>query len=153
LPFWAYCADKWKVWDDRHQLRAEAVHRYRQGGDIGKWWIDEPELIKTAKAVQAMHVESDTWEEAIADHLSKLQKPQDGVTISEIFEQALGIWDKSKWSQNARTRIGVCLQNLGWDWKQRREAGERVRRYYKTPPEPQPEEAKPKPLWAPAAAD
>src|SRR4029077_10829833 len=31
LPFWAYCAKTREIWADRHQLWAEAVHRYRGG--------------------------------------------------------------------------------------------------------------------------
>jgi hypothetical protein len=66
---------------------------------------------------------------------------------TDFFRSLLGVIDKSKWTQAARSRIGGCLQNLGWDWKQKREAGERVRRYY---PLKSPGLERSKQLWAPA---
>jgi predicted P-loop ATPase len=142
LPFWAYCTKSDEIWRDRDQLWAETVARYRAGGKAQQWWIgnDEPELMEIAKRVQASHVEADIWEEPIAEYLEKGLVQTNGVTIGEILDHALGVVDKSKWNQSARIRIGSCLQKLGWDWKQLRENGERVRRYFRVE---QPKEGRP----------
>jgi len=128
-PFLSGTIDTEALWNDRHMLWAEAVHRFRIGD---RWWIAEPELIAIAEGEQAKYQETDAWDSAIADYIRKLTpaKQSDGVTTADVLSYALQIDDKAKWDRAKQMRIGACLRKLGWAPRQQREAGEQVRRYF-----------------------
>lgn len=108
---------------DRDQLWAEAVARYNRGE---KWWLDTPELVRAAAQEQGDRYEGDPWE----DPISTWTEGRDSIAIDEILIQCL---DKLKgnWTQFDRTRVGRCLQALGWE---RFKAGPRNSRQWRYRP-------------------
>ena len=140
-PFKSGEIDTQKIWQDRHQLWAEATHRYNAGE---KWHIDESELIETAEGEQAKYREADVWENVIAEHLEKkmtqlgldiatahtrsftietrkdyIEKTNVGVTTASILTGVLNkeIGDVTNPDQQ---RVGKTLRALGWRREQLR---------------------------------
>jgi hypothetical protein len=69
---------------DRDQLFAEAVARYRRGEH---WWPDREFEQEHIKAEQAARYEGDPWEQPIADYLNKLHEKK--TTILHVALHAL----------------------------------------------------------------
>jgi predicted P-loop ATPase len=159
-PFRCGAIDTPALWNDRHQLWAEAVHRFR-GGE--KWHIDEPELIKLAKYEQAKYQETDAWDVAILEYLKIVKavlktkaetadlkiadlsvdsKSRDeainaantGVTTTEILTEKLGkrLADIENRDQQ---RVGNILRRLGWRRKQIGKGPMRGKTHFLPPPE------------------
>jgi putative DNA primase/helicase len=98
---------------DRDQLFAEAVARYH---NKAAWYLDDPELVKLAKAAQDARYQEDAWEAPIAEWLNK--NGRQTVTVAGMLTEALDINDKSKWNRADQMRVGICLRHLGWERKQ-----------------------------------
>lgn len=68
--------------EDRDQLFAEAVHRYRADA---QWWPDKDFEITCIMPEQEARYEVDAWEDSIRDHL----KLHSQVTIGQMAREAL----------------------------------------------------------------
>jgi predicted P-loop ATPase len=133
---------------DRDQLWAEAVARYRKGAI---WWLDEPELVASAKAEQNERYQSDAWDARIDRWLAierrrvnhgygsfddwrdeEVERPAPliDVSVGEILEGALGI-EPARWTKADQMRIGAYLKTRCWERYQTRKAGFREWRYRK----------------------
>jgi predicted P-loop ATPase len=96
---------------DRDQLWAEAAARYRQGEH---WWLEEPKLIASAAEEAEKRFEVDPWEEPIGVYLNANHFRGQGVTISELLQNALHIpVDRREHRHN--TRVGKILRRLQWE--------------------------------------
>jgi predicted P-loop ATPase len=118
---------------DRDQLWAEAVARFK-GGE--PWWLDTDQLETAAKEQQAERYAGDAKDDLIAAWVE--HKPY--VTIGEVLEGALGVHDRSRWSQAEQNTVARCLIALGWERKQVRVGTRREWRYVRPPLAPQPTE-------------
>jgi predicted P-loop ATPase len=116
---------------DRDQLWAEAVALYR-GGAI--WWLDEPELVASAKAEQDQRYYADAWDARIdrwlvyerrhvnhgygsfddwRDDEVERQNPLTDVSVGEILEGALGI-ELARWTRADQMRVTAYLKARNW---------------------------------------
>jgi predicted P-loop ATPase len=91
---------------DRDQLFAEAVARYREGVE---WWPDKDFERQYIMPEQAARYESDAWEENIGSYLRTKTK----VTVGEIARGALCIETPRIGTADQR-RITAALDRLGW---------------------------------------
>jgi predicted P-loop ATPase len=111
---------------DRDQLWAEAVWRFKQGE---KYWPTTDEEKERCRAEQDRRFDSDLWEELVAGWIEVTELP-DGVTLNRILEDALHI-EISRRGQPEKNRLVKVLQRLGWEQGgQRRVEGEKCRLYY-----------------------
>jgi len=113
---------------DRDQLWAEAVHLYREGA---RWWVEEDEL-EIFKLEQELRYVGDAYEDRIASYL--IGKTM--TTMEQILSDCLKL-EISKWTRAEQTRVGECLQALGWE-KRRYSNGNRG--YFYAPREREPGE-------------
>lgn len=105
----------------RDQLFAEAVERFNRGET---WWH-----IPFASDHQEASYVGDTWESYISKWLDKQYHGSDyAVTTSEILEHALHI-ESGRHTRSDQTRVGNVLGRMGWQVKQLRRFGIRVRVY------------------------
>jgi putative DNA primase/helicase len=133
---------------DRDQLWAEAVARYREGAI---WWLDEPELIASAKAEQDQRYQADAWDSRIDRWLTferrrinhgyagyedwrdgevERTSPLSDVSVGEILEGALGI-EPARWTKADQMRVGAYLKIRRWKRYQARRDSVREWRYRK----------------------
>lgn len=116
---------------DRDQLWAEAVALYREGAI---WWLDEPELVASAKAEQDQRYYADAWDTRIdrwlvyerrqvnrgygscddwRDEEVERQNPLTDVSVGEILEGALGI-ELARWTRVDQMRVTAYLKARNW---------------------------------------
>jgi predicted P-loop ATPase len=108
-------ADVKAVERDRDQLWAEAVHWY--GGGY-KWWLP-PSLEKIAAEIQGDYLETDAWDDKIADWLAGRTETTGaelltgclGYALSPSDGAALGVPVASRADQ---MRVANCLKRAGW---------------------------------------
>lgn len=133
---------------DRDQLWAEAVARYRDGAI---WWLDEPELIASAKAEQDQRYHADAWDARIdrwlvyerrrvnhgygnyddwRDEEVERPAPLTDVSVGEVLEGALGI-EAGRWTKADQMRVGAYLKTRHWERYQARSGALREWRYRK----------------------
>jgi predicted P-loop ATPase len=91
---------------DRDQLFAEAVRRYRQGD---KWWPTRDFERRCIIAEQAARYEGDAWEEIITGYLKKHPR----VTIGQVAREGIGI-EAPRIGTADQRRIAAVLEQLGW---------------------------------------
>lgn len=116
--------------EDRAQLWAEAVARYKAGE---AWWLqrnsEDDEAIEQGRSEQEARVKQDPWYVPISDYL----KTRDDVSIEEILREGLGI-PLERWSMSEKTRIGFYLKKQGRVWeKYRAKSAGREWRYRRRP--------------------
>ena len=116
---------------DRDQLWAEAVARYRHGAI---WWLDEPELVASAKAEQDQRYHADAWDARIdrwlvyerrrvnhgygkyddwQDEEVERSSPLTDTTVGEILQDALDV-EPSRWTRADQMRVTAYLKARGW---------------------------------------
>ena len=131
---------------DRDQLWAEAVARFKDGA---LWWLEDKELLKSAREEQDKRYQSDAWDgliehwlthelRVVGDSFSSLDpprresvlrhKPLRDVSVGEILEEAIGA-EPARWSRTDQMRVSGYLKKKGWERYQRREGDEREWRY------------------------
>jgi predicted P-loop ATPase len=131
---------------DRDQLWAEAVARFNDGAI---WWMEDKELLKSARDEQDKRYQSDAWDGLIEHwltHESRIvgdsyasfdpprresvprREPLRDVSVGEILEEAIGA-EPTKWSRIDQMRVSSYLKKSGWERYQRREDGAREWRY------------------------
>ncbi len=106
---------------DRDQLWAEAVERFRTGE---KWYLVSRYEIKLAEEQQAQRFVNDAWEETIGAAL----KNRNEVSIEEVLRDCLGK-PKDTWTNGDKIRVGKCLKSLGWKSCRGMIGGVRATRY------------------------
>jgi putative DNA primase/helicase len=99
-----------KLQDDRDQLMAEALHRYRLGEP---WWITDQALIKAAIEEQEARLEIDIWEEIIAYWLEENEHPEI-VTYEFVAKRILSL-SSDKLSVFNSKRIANALTKAGYE--------------------------------------
>lgn len=101
----------------RDQIWAEAVHRYRAGE---RYWI----MPERAADEQEARYQSDSWEEVIIGWLSgqaasehyaaNLVGPIDKISTTELMQYALRI-EIGKHTRQDQMRVGAIMRRLGWE--------------------------------------
>jgi putative DNA primase/helicase len=96
---------------DRDQLFAEAVHRFKAGET---WWVMPVEETVVEQESRRYH---DEWEQSVwayvKDHTS-------GVTITEVADKALQI-DVARLDVMAQRRVTKILKGFGWEFTAERQ--------------------------------
>lgn len=118
--------------EDRDQLWAEALHKYRAGI---RWWLEDADLIKEAADEQSARYVEDVWQEKVVEYAETLADliisgtKACSVSIPEIL-QRMGI-EVPRQDQAAANRVARCLQRAGWERKRIGPRSEREWRYQK----------------------
>ena len=99
---------------DRDQLLAEAVTSWRAGGALSL----PPEVWGEAAEEQAARVESDPWEDKVAETI----RGEKEITVVRVLTVGLGL-ELGKVTQREQSRVARCLVRLGWERFQRRDPG------------------------------
>jgi predicted P-loop ATPase len=94
---------------DRDQLFAEAVARYRKGE---AWWPDVVFESEHARREQEARYVEDAWEQPIETYLANNQR----VTILRVATEALNM-EAGRVGRADQNRIAAALQRLGWERK------------------------------------
>lgn len=117
--------------EERDQLWAEALHRYRAREP---WWV-MPEERLVFEAEQDARYVGDAWEAKIVSWLEGKGKDQpapiQSASTTEIMAWALSL-EPAKWAQAEQIRIGNIMERIGWD-RRRDTTGARQWRYYRPP--------------------
>jgi putative DNA primase/helicase len=105
-PVWCNHIDLEALANDRDQLLAEAVHRYRQ---------NEPMLLNQeaqgiAKEQQDDRYAGDVWEEMISSYVENKKE----IKMSELFEH-LGFSEAKDYTRWDQTRLGKIMSKLNWE--------------------------------------
>lgn len=120
-----------RLYADRDQLWAEALHFYRQK-DF-RWWPVTAQEHELCREAQATRYVSDVWEELIQNWLSSttgmLTHSEDRLTTTMIATTCLDI-PAERLTRGFQTRIGNVLRALGYEVAQRSTRKDRTR-YYK----------------------
>lgn len=99
---------------DRNQLLAEAVASWRAGGALAL----PREVWAEAAEEQAARVESDPWEDKVAETC----RGEREITVVRILTAGLGL-ELGKITQREQNRVARCLVRLGWERFQKRDPG------------------------------
>lgn len=143
LPVRITAVDREAIARDREQLWAEAYHRYHAGEP---WHVDTAEFRALAEEQQSLRVQTDPWEEIVAEWLerplvSKLD-PADGRYEVSLLDLSVGVSTTDVLLGALRrrpgdivrsdeTRAGEVLRTLGMQPRQVRRDGRRVRIYFR----------------------
>jgi predicted P-loop ATPase len=122
-PLWCTNIDLTALGNDRDQLWAEAMRRYRRGTC---WWLDTPELTALAEEVQRGRYQADAWQALIEKYIADKM----AVAVPEVLNQALQL-PLQRWGQSEQNRVAGCLKAAGWRRKQVRIPGDREWRYFR----------------------
>lgn len=104
--------------NDRDQIWAEAVARYRDGA---QWWIEDEDLMKEIQAAQDARRDADPWEPLVLAWMHQ-NAAQEKVTTTEILTRALAKKDDELTPQDAR-RVNKILFRAGWRRASKKIAG------------------------------
>ena len=107
--------------NDREQLFAEAVHRFKNGET---WW----DLPPGAEEEQDLRFQHDVWEEYILPYISGLSE----VKMADIFGEECLDAKKSQSDRAMQTRVGNILKRHGWEKKRIRTHSGRAYTYVPT---------------------
>ncbi len=117
------------ITQNREQLWAEAVHRFKQGE---KWWADDPEIASCCLKAQEAARMDDAWEMILEERLAGREE----TTLEEAADK-LGI-KPDKLDKSTQIRIGIVLSTLDFRRKRVQEDGKRGYRYVRKLPEHEP---------------
>jgi predicted P-loop ATPase len=116
---------------DRAQLWAEGADLFMVEG------VAYQEAEELAKAEHAHYEIHDEWEPIVAawldaddDFSNDKPRDRDGLTTHEVMQGALNK-DAKNCTRGDEMRIGTCLRSLGYETRQLRRDGVRVRLYFK----------------------
>jgi predicted P-loop ATPase len=92
---------------DRNQLWAESVVRYRSGSP---WWLETADLEERAQQEQADRFQDDPWAGLILPWL----RGRESASIPEVLTSCI---EKRKdlWTQSDRNRVAAIFTRLRWD--------------------------------------
>jgi predicted P-loop ATPase len=109
---------------DRDQMLAEALARFDAGES---WWLDSDALESDQATAAAERMQSDPWEERIAEHIA--EKPE--TSVVDVLAQAVGK-PVAQLTNADMQRASAILKGLGWvKRKVRFGAGGRQWRYFR----------------------
>lgn len=94
---------------DRDKLWAEALYLYHNGAE----WHPSQEHVSLLKAEQDERYETDPWEELIGDWLEDPSIETPILTSGKIAQGALKL-DAARYDHGVASRIGRCMQRLGY---------------------------------------
>jgi predicted P-loop ATPase len=107
--------------ENREQLWAEAVHRYRSGEN---WWLDTDDLNEQARKAQFEHYAEGVWDERIAEWLLRPVKiggfpllhpyEEGSVSTEEILEHCIGKAPE-KWTHSDQIAVSRAMTSKGWE--------------------------------------
>ena len=106
-PVKAGAIDLERLAEDRDQLFAEAVERYRRGV---RWWPDRVFERKYIQAEQEARYGADAWEEPIGEFLKTVEQ----TTVLKVAKGALGLEHIERLSTADQRRIMCAMTVLGW---------------------------------------
>jgi len=109
------------ITENRNQLFAEAVHRYR---NTEPWWNVPADAQKQQTEARR---DVDSWESIISDWLHTTAR--DNVQIGEILSQCLEIETKEH-DQMRQKRVSRILRALGWENRVRRDSDGKNRKVW-----------------------
>ena len=128
----------WPIWcngkvdltglrQDRDQIWAEALHRYRMGE---KWHIEDPAVLAMAEREQAARYAADVWQEHAVRAAEEcfIQNGHRGVAISEVLSMLKVPLERQDRPQ--ANRVTACLRFAKWTRSQVRMDGKRAGLYY-----------------------
>lgn len=93
--------------EERDQIWAEAVHRYRADHT---WWLTEADVLAEAEAAQAERYDGDPWEGKIEEWLTARRD----TTVQQILSECI-IKPTGQWTQQDKNRVAKSLRSLGWE--------------------------------------
>jgi predicted P-loop ATPase len=124
------------------------VARFKDGAI---WWIEDKELLKSARDEQDKRYQSDAWDGLIdrwltheirsvnrgyaglddwqEEEIERLETIHD-LSVGEILEGAIGI-EAAKWTKPDQMRVGAWLKSRNWERYQCRRGEGREWRYRK----------------------
>lgn len=122
--------------DNRAQLWAEALHRFR----AGETWWDIPD----ADCEQEARYDYDAWEEKVSAWIEHRERQQAGVpnapplhfTVNDVYERAIhgeSARNVPPITRGDQTRLGRVLTRLGWQRKRGMARGKREYLYERAP--------------------
>lgn len=105
-----------QIAQDRDQLWAEAVVRYRQSE---KWWIEDIAQLAQAEAIQSDRTTQDPWAEIIDAWLDAPENlGMEFVTVARILKEAIKM-DVPRFSKYDEMRVAEHLDRRGWEHARR----------------------------------
>ena len=104
---------------DRDQLFAEAVARYRAGD---QWWPDKAFEREHIHGEQDARYESDAWEEPISKFLEGLHQ----TTVLQVAKSALDFEKIDRLGTTDQRRVTAVMTKLGWERGKRAHGGIRL---------------------------
>ena len=110
--------------ENREQLWAEAVHRYKAGEN---WWLETDEEKTIAEKEVEEYRDIDDWEDLIGRYLTQSKRKE--VKTLEILDLVFDIEPKAA-NRAQLMRVGHCLHALGWRRRQVMRDGRRLWIYY-----------------------
>lgn len=113
-----------RVAEERDQLWAEAVFRYRRNEP---WHLRDPKLIRAAAEEAENRREREPWEKHFRDWLEEHKRTQKGVTTEELLTKAVAM-RKDLQDRAAQTKAGKVLRSIGWTVVKR--GADDTRRYF-----------------------
>jgi putative DNA primase/helicase len=117
---------------DLPQLWAEAYWRFKQGGEVARYWPATAEEKERCRAEQELRFDADVWEADVANWLEITPLPN-GATLNQILGEALHV-EISRRTQAEKGRLQKVMKRLGWEQAWGREEG-KVCRTYRPGPE------------------
>lgn len=101
----------------RHQLWAEAVHRFNADE---RWWVEGQDEIDLFSETQEARLLSDPWEDAISQWVNQPENSfDDFYTSHQILNGALGM-DNGHIQRAHQNRIAPIMKHLGWSGTRKR---------------------------------
>jgi len=102
---------------DKEQLWAEAVHRFRKGE---LWYINDTDpLYSSAEAEQRKRYIGDAWDDVVMDGVEVMLGD---VTLDRILSEVIKL-PRERWSNREKYRISTILRSNGWESVSRRVCG------------------------------
>ncbi len=102
--------------NDRDQLWAEAVARYRAGE---RWWLDLEAQTLAAAEQQDERFAEDIWTQKVTQWLSDNRHRTQGIPLDEIIVESLGV-RLADCDKREQVRIGMIISRAGWRSTRRR---------------------------------
>jgi predicted P-loop ATPase len=110
---------------DRDQIWAQAYTEYLLGTP---WWLDgQMEAVAAGEAAERL--ESDDWETVIEGYRAELTALEDGFTTLDALGKLPGAIPVAQIDQKHTRRMAKVLRKLGFEFRQRRLEGGRVKRW------------------------
>lgn len=102
--------DHQAIRDDRDQLWAEAMHRYRAGENC---YLDTDDLVDAVQEAQEERYQSDAWEPKVEAYLRSVVRT---CSLGDVLGHGLKL-SPERWGKPEQMRVSQILQRLGWKRK------------------------------------